>query len=62
VLTQLGNSVFENESCAYVTKEYGVPSEIVGAWRGFFELSTITFEVERQRVRNIFVTYAQRKF
>jgi hypothetical protein len=45
-----------------VTKEYEVPSENVGAWRGVFELSTITFEVERKRVRNIFVAYVQRKF
>jgi hypothetical protein len=28
---KLQNSALENVSCAYVTKEYGVPSENVGA-------------------------------
>jgi hypothetical protein len=32
------------------------------ALAGVFELSTVTFEAERKRARNIFVTYAQRKF
>jgi hypothetical protein len=32
------------------------------ALAGVFELSTITFEAERKRARNIFVTYVQRNF
>jgi hypothetical protein len=56
---QLHNTPFYSVYSVHIEqKNIYVPSDNVGTWRGFFEPSTVTFEAERKRARNIFVLYA----